>query len=45
MSYFGWRKDQSVKKPRHADSPGRRLMMERGDLFGYITGVPREHAQ
>ena len=26
MSYFGWRKDQSVKKPRHADSPGRRLM-------------------
>ena len=26
MSYFGWRKDQSVKKPRHADSHGRRLM-------------------
>ena len=26
MSYFGWRKDQSVKKPRHADGPGRRLM-------------------
>jgi hypothetical protein len=26
MSYFGWRKDESVKKPRHADGPGRRLM-------------------
>ena len=26
MSYFGWRKDQSFKKPRHADGPGRRLM-------------------
>jgi len=26
MSYFGWRKDQSIKKPRHADGPGRRLM-------------------
>jgi hypothetical protein len=25
MSYFGWRKDQSVKKPL-ADGPGRRLM-------------------
>ena len=26
MSYFGWRKDQLVKKPRHADGLGRRLM-------------------
>ena len=26
MSYFGWRRDQSVKKARHADGPGRRLM-------------------
>jgi hypothetical protein len=26
MSYFGWRKDQTFKKPRDADGSGRRLM-------------------
>jgi hypothetical protein len=40
MSYFGWRTSQSVKKPRHADGPGRRLMPAELAEVAAAMGLP-----
>ena len=40
MAYFGWRKDQALKKPRHADDSGHRLTLAELAEAAAAMGLP-----